>query len=300
LAELPVRYFAAFFVFLKAFVSLSASPICVCAPPFVSSLTLQKHYRHSDSGFDRLFGSGHPNQEPAMSSGSSYLHFDGFQSYIEVPDSPDFSLTTTAALTVSAWIRPSTLTFPSTEGQGVDLTKAYVHWLGKGGAGEEEWVFRMYSADNSVGRANRISFYVFNPDGHLGVGSHFQDPGYPVQAGVWIHVVGAADARKTYLHINGAPVDSDVYTGQITPKRGTAPVRIGTRDLKSFFQGEIREVRFWNRILSDAEIQELFNTGTAPTLGLTAEYLLTRDIAPDTARSHDGWIVAPDWIPDGS
>ena len=30
-------------------------------------------------------------------NGDSYLHFDGFQSYIEVPDSPDFSLTTTGA-----------------------------------------------------------------------------------------------------------------------------------------------------------------------------------------------------------
>jgi hypothetical protein len=60
-------------------------------------------------------------------SGESYLHFDGVQSYIEIPDSPDFSLPTTAALAVSAWIRPSKLKFASTEGKGVDLSKAYVH-----------------------------------------------------------------------------------------------------------------------------------------------------------------------------
>ena len=86
-----------------------------------------------------------------MSNSSSLLHFDGIQTYIEVPDSPDFSLTTTGALTVSAWIRPSTLTFPKTDGKGIDLTKAYVHWLGKGGAKQQEWVFRMYSLDNTVG-----------------------------------------------------------------------------------------------------------------------------------------------------
>lgn len=79
------------------------------------------------------------------------LHFDGTQSYIEIPDSPDFSLPTTGSLTVSAWIRPEVLTFPKTE-------KGYVHWLGKGEAGEQEWTFRIYSADNTVGRANRISF----------------------------------------------------------------------------------------------------------------------------------------------
>ena len=41
-------------------------------------------------------------------------------------------------------------------------------------------------------RRNRISFYVFNPDGHLGVGSYFQDP---VIQGEWIHVLGIADGQ---------------------------------------------------------------------------------------------------------
>jgi hypothetical protein len=231
-----------------------------------------------------------------MNGGVAYLSFDGHRTFIEVPDSPDFSLMTTGALSVSAWIRPATLTFPSTEGKGVDLTKAYVHWLGKGESGQQEWVFRMYSADNTDGRANRISFYVFNPDGHLGIGSHYQDPAHPVEPGVWIHVVGSADTEKTYLHINGTLVDSDVYSGQIEPQHGAAPVRIGTRDFNSFFQGEIRQVRFWNRLLTDAEILGLFSADTVPPDGLIAEYRLTQDIAPDTAGSHDGQIVAPTWI----
>ena len=101
-----------------------------------------------------------------MNSGNySHPHFDGLQSYIETPDNPDCSLPTTGALSVSAWIRPATLTFPSTEGKGVDLSKTCVHWTGKGEAGQQEWVFRMYSLDNTDGRANRISVYVFNPEG---------------------------------------------------------------------------------------------------------------------------------------
>ena len=86
-----------------------------------------------------------------MGNGNSYFHFDGVQSYIEIADDPDFSLPTTGELTISAWIRPATLTFRRSE-------KGYVHWLGKGAADEQEWVFRMYSADNAVGRANRIRF----------------------------------------------------------------------------------------------------------------------------------------------
>jgi len=67
--------------------------------------------------------SDNQNEGPTKNSGNAYLHFDGSQSFIEIPDSPDFSLTSTGALTVSAWIRPATLTFPSTEGKGVELSR---------------------------------------------------------------------------------------------------------------------------------------------------------------------------------
>jgi hypothetical protein len=55
-----------------------------------------------------------------------FLQCDGFATYTEIASSPDFSLTTTGALTVSAWIKPSVHTFPDSEGSG------YVQWMGKG------------------------------------------------------------------------------------------------------------------------------------------------------------------------
>jgi hypothetical protein len=65
-----------------------------------------------------------------MATGNSYLNLDGVRTYVEVPDSADFSVATTGQLTVSAWIQPETietgtLTFPSTEGGG----ELYVHWM---------------------------------------------------------------------------------------------------------------------------------------------------------------------------
>src|SRR5712692_1625571 len=86
----------------------------------------------------------------------THLQFNGTSDYVQVPDSPDFSVATTGALTVSAWMKPDTLTFPVTESTG------YVYWMGKGESGQQEWVFRMYSQGNSENRENRISFYVFN------------------------------------------------------------------------------------------------------------------------------------------
>jgi hypothetical protein len=228
-----------------------------------------------------------------MNGDNSYLQFDGIDDYIEIPSSSDFSVATGGALTVSLWIRPAVLIFPSTEGGD----EKYVHFAGKGERGQQEWVFRIYSQDNGVGRANRISFYVFNLKGGEGVGSHFQDPGNPVQAGVWLHVVGAADNEKTYIFINGTLIDSDVYVEQIIPQNGNAPLRIGTRDFSSYFQGQIRELRIWNRLLSESEVNELYNTGLASPDGLVAEYLLGQDIAVDTAGTHNGTIDGPIWVP---
>ena len=233
------------------------------------------------------------------------MWFNGVNSFVEVPNSDDFSVATTGALSISAWVRPDTLTFSKNEGSG------YVDWLGKGegvgASGQQEWYFRMYSQGNTENRQNRISFYVFNPQGGLGIGSHFQDP---VTPGEWIHVVGVIDGQNTYLYKNGALRDCDQYRAgsappvagcnqysfSITPANGTAPLRIGTVDLKSFMQGSIKDVRIWNRVLAANEVAALYK-GTVPGSGLVAEYLLQGDAVPDTAGSHTATSYGSHWVP---
>src|ERR1700680_1879666 len=221
-----------------------------------------------------------------MAVPSADLVFDGQDDYIEIPNDIQFSLTSTGQLSISVWIRPDVLTFPIFQSTG------YVHWLGKGEAGQHEWAFRMYnqSTTDKPPRPNRISFYVFNAAGGEGIGSYFQEP---VQAGNWIHVVGTADGETRSIYKNGEFKDCDRYTGTgpgpchnypparwITPTHGTAPLRIGTRDLKSFFLGAVREVRIWSRALTAPEIAALYG-GTVPPDGLVAEYLLGQDVAFD-------------------
>jgi hypothetical protein len=67
--------------------------------------------------------------------------------------------------------------------------------------------------------------------------------------------------------------------------------------LKTFFEGEIRTVRVWNRLLTDAEVADLHSADVVPNTGLVAEYLLNRDIACDSTGNHDGTIFGPVWIP---
>jgi len=228
------------------------------------------------------------------------LVFDGQDDYVEIPDDLQFSITTNGQLSVASWIRPDVLNFPVFQSTG------YVHWMGKGEARQQEWVFRMYNQDTSDSppHPNRISFYVFNSDGREGIGSHFQEP---VEIGQWIHVVGIADRETTSIYKNGQFKDCDRYSGTgsgpchnyppdrwITPAHGTAPLRIGTRDLESFFLGAIREVRIWNRALAAAEVRTLYS-GLVPQEGLVAEFLLTQDIAVDSTGLHNGVIVGATW-----
>jgi hypothetical protein len=157
--------------------------------------------------------------------------FDGLDDYVEVADHPDYAIATTGELTVVARIRPDSLEMPAQERTG------YVHWLGKGVPGQDEWTSRMHQLGSREGRDNRISCYGFNLDARaggtrFGIGSHFQDELTP---GQWLLVAGAWDAIRVSIYRDGVLRDRDLLdqsaTGgpTITPEHGDAPVRIGTR-----------------------------------------------------------------------
>ena len=214
----------------------------------------------------------------------NYVQFDGNASYCEVPDSPALSVATSGSLSIAAWMRPDTLDFPVVEGSG------YVHWLGKGQTGRQEWTFRMYSQGNSENRANRISFYVFHPDGGQGIGAYVQEP---VSPGEWIHLVGVVDGALVHIYKNGDHKNAQEYGGKIAPVHGSAPVRFGTRDFHSFFQGALGEIRIWQRAISADEVMALHEGSSVPDTDLVAEYLF--DLGQDSAGGHDAVVKGALW-----
>jgi Concanavalin A-like lectin/glucanases superfamily len=220
---------------------------------------------------------------------------------VEIPSAPDLSFGPDG-ITISAWLGPETLEFSTTEGSG------YVYWMGKGERNQQEWALRMYSYTNreKPPRPNRISFYLFNLDGGLGEGSHFQKP---VRPGKWIHVTAVASEGNTAIYENGEYIRCDEYNGpsgrgcqahgeRIHPRHGNAALRLGTRDLKSFFQGGLSQVRIWNRALRSDEVRRLYRSGDVPQQGLAAEFLLDEgkgDVVHDTAGGHQGKVVGARW-----
>lgn len=231
----------------------------------------------------------------------TYLQFSGDGAYVEIPTGPDLSVSR-SGFTVSAWLKPDTLEFRRSEGSG------YVYWMGKGERGRYEWATRMYNYTNNERppRPNRISFYLFNAEGGLGQGSYVQKP---VKPGEWIQITASANGRETAIYRNGEYVRCDEYDGpaghgcqahpeRIQPAAGDAPLRLGTRDLKSFFQGGLSQVRIWNRPLRNQEIQEVFH-GDVPRSGLMAEFLLNEgkgDVVHDTTGRRQGKIVGARWV----
>jgi hypothetical protein len=193
----------------------------------------------------------------ALPNGDVAVDFDGATQYFEAPDADALSPATTGVITIEAWMRPDVLQFPNDEGSG------YVHWMGKGEAGQHEYVSRMYSLDNTETRPNRISGYSFNLSGGLGAGSYFQDA---VEPGQWIHYVLVINANAksaaypngyTKVYRGGVLRDQDDLSirGQvIVPERGSAPFRAGTRDFGSWFDGALGKIAVWDSELTAAQI----------------------------------------------
>jgi hypothetical protein len=197
--------------------------------------------------------------------GGLAMDFNGVDQYLEVQSDPRLSVPVTGVLTIEAWLRPDTLDFEKTEGSG------YVYWLGKGASGSQEYAARMYGqhpTGHDQGRINRISGYAFNPGGGLGAGSYFQaPPGDPVSVGEWIHyvlIINTTEAARSAKYPTGytkiyvtresavkgkfvTKTDQDALAPyQIVPVAGTAPLRVGTRDLGSFMKGAIGKIAIYN------------------------------------------------------
>ena len=114
--------------------------------------------------------------------------------------------------------------------------------------GQREWTMRIYSADNTVGRANRISFYLFNLSASYGVGAYVQETVVP---GNWIHLIATVNGTNIRLYKNSVLKYTEPYSAS-NLGNGHAPIRIGTGmhlngsggayGTPSYFEGSIDDV----------------------------------------------------------
>ena len=195
------------------------------------------------------------------------LVFDGKTACVEIPSDAAFSQPTSGVgFSVEAWMRPDALEFT---GEGED---GYIHWLGKGEAGQMEWAFRFYPKTSS--RPNRVSAYIFNSGPGLGSGAYVEED---IKAGKWMHIVAVFDPGDATNPKAGVSIYKDgklarspanspgaLYKAyEIKPVASDAPLRLGSRDKKSFFTGALDEVAIYPRALAAREIADNYRAGRA-------------------------------------
>lgn len=168
------------------------------------------------------------------------LYFNG-SAWVEIEDDP--ILRPTTSWTISAWVRPETLTSPYNE-----------RIIDKGG--DDYSGIAGYSLMYNTER--RFLFgNTWGGGGQGGIVSLTQ-----VQSSEWYFLVGTYDGFNARLYVNGQLEASSLMTWSID---STKPIQIGRFEgsinpphWTSSFQGAIDEVRVYNRAITDTEVTTLY------------------------------------------
>jgi hypothetical protein len=177
--------------------------------------------------------------------------FDGDGTSITVTDSGDL---TPASVTVDFWFKSN-----------IDLNS---------NTQEAPLVVKLGTADNEQTNSKGYDFTYESGGlifGLAGPGQVRQLVGFPatITAGTWHFVAGTYDSTGQKLYVDGNLVNSSANFGAIQYQ--PAPLQIGAvlnsafagTPTNYYLDGQLDELEIFNRALSTAEIQGLFNAGTA-------------------------------------
>ncbi len=164
------------------------------------------------------------------------LSFDGSNDLVTVADANALDLTT--GMTLSAWLRPTTLS-----GWRTALLKEAPSGLS----------YALYAHDNSP-----------QPAAYVNVGSDRSAAGTGALAlNTWSHLASTYDGTTLRLYVNGVLVGSQAMTGAIAASTGALHIG-GNTIWGEDFSGLIDDVRVYNRALSVSEIQTDLNGAVVP------------------------------------
>ena len=164
-------------------------------------------------------------------AGNAAVFYSGSNSYITVPDSA--SLDVTNAVTVEAWIKPS-----SGGGEWAQIVCKQLNSTDN----PPYATFRLYAA-SETGFPGTIRFAI-TPDGNSS--SILLDSSTVVPNDEWTHVAGVYDGAEMRIYINGELKGSTPASGLI--ETSDLPLYIGKSPWTDYnnYNGMMDEVRVWN------------------------------------------------------
>ena len=188
--------------------------------------------------------------------------FNGNSQVMQVVDAP--ALNPTSALTLECWAKLTAFA-----GAGVSTTV-----IEKGGAAD---AVRQYE----IGTVPSAGQHYFQPA--LWTSGGFQGPvgTTPIVLNTWYHVAITYDGASVKLYVNGNLDCSAAITGTIPVS--THPLWIGG-DLEDPYNttGLVDEVSLYNRALTAAEVQSIYNSGSAGKCITPAAPAITTQPANET------------------
>lgn len=206
---------------------------------------LVAHYALNGNAFDSgpnsfngsVAGGVTPSTDHYSEAGSA-MNFSGSGSGIDVGDHP--ALRMYSAFSISAWVRPASLGNPYTI-----VTKYY---------NNESYKLRINNAGQVVIDANNV-----------GVTGTAQ----ALMANQWSHIVATVTGGQWRIYKDNVLVGSSSAAVTMTDSFG--PFQIGKDGGSQRFSGDMDEIRVYNRVLSAAEVQVLYNNGIASNSGPVCE-----------------------------
>ncbi|RLG35030.1 hypothetical protein DRN98_01835, partial [Methanosarcinales archaeon] len=164
---------------------------------------------------------------------SGYLHFDGSNDYVSIPDND--SLEPQDAITLAAWVKWEC--DPSTGHSWANIISKY--------------------GDNQYLLQHNVNNQYFEVAVRTDTGRSYTWSSTEPQQGVWYHVTGVYDGSDVIIYVNGTQENSRGRTGNITTS--SSPVNLGRRAWSGdrYFNGVIYDARIYCRALTPSEIQAL-------------------------------------------
>ena len=178
--------------------------------------------------------------------------FDGTDDRVTIANNS--AITVTGALSIDAWVRPTQLN------QQVVFVSKYDFFSG---SPQRSYFF------GTSGAGGRLRFVVYQ-DGNNGRG--VQTNNEVITPGVFAHVAATFDpaTQQLKIYVNGLEVPTTLTESNTVTSLydSPSPVNIGayingSAQYAGFFSGLIDEVQIFRRALSAAEVQSIYNAGTA-------------------------------------
>ena len=174
-----------------------------------------------------------------LDSSSSSLRFNGTDDYVNVSDSPSLTFAGNR-LTAEFWVNPGSIT-----------TQMFI--VSKRDDAPQEREFDI--AFDPVGAAKWFEFRIFGSGGSNVTrfsSNHFS-------TGVWSHVVSTYDGSTLRIWVGGVLASENASTINLgdTPQPITLGVLEDSTGLGSFFNGQLDEVRIYNRAYTPDELYVL-------------------------------------------